>query len=103
MTHDPMRQGDIERRLSNLAKAPRCGARTRAGHPVDRQQLLVGQGAECMMGQEGRAVRRAGQEITVSSDQASRFRVCDRRPHGLIRLDQVPEGRSEHAIVRRSA
>jgi hypothetical protein len=32
MTHDPMRQADIERRLSNLAKARRCGARSRAGH-----------------------------------------------------------------------
>jgi hypothetical protein len=31
MTHDPMRQADIERRLSNLANARRCGARTRAG------------------------------------------------------------------------
>jgi hypothetical protein len=33
MTHDPMRQTDIERRLANLAKAPRCGAKTRAGSP----------------------------------------------------------------------
>ena len=33
MTYDPIRQADIERRLANLAKAPRCGARTRVGHP----------------------------------------------------------------------
>jgi glucans biosynthesis protein len=33
MTHDPMRQADIERRLANMAKAPRCGAKTRAGAP----------------------------------------------------------------------
>jgi hypothetical protein len=33
MTHDPMRQADVARRLSNLAKARRCGAKTRAGHP----------------------------------------------------------------------
>src|SRR5262245_40678142 len=33
MTHDPMRQADIARRLTNLAKARRCGAKTRAGHP----------------------------------------------------------------------
>jgi hypothetical protein len=65
-----MRQADIERRLSNLAKAPRCGARTQAGHPCRQAALLVGQGAECMVGQEGRAVRRAGKEITVGSDQA---------------------------------
>ena len=29
MTDDPMRQAGLERRLANLAKAPRCGARTR--------------------------------------------------------------------------
>jgi hypothetical protein len=33
MTNDPLRQADIERRLANLAKAPRCGARTRMGSP----------------------------------------------------------------------
>jgi hypothetical protein len=33
MKHDPTRQADIERRLANLAKAPRCGAKTRAGQP----------------------------------------------------------------------
>jgi hypothetical protein len=31
MTHDPMRQADIKRRLANRAKAPRIGARTLAG------------------------------------------------------------------------
>jgi hypothetical protein len=31
MTDDPVRQADIERRLANMAKAPRCGAKTRAG------------------------------------------------------------------------
>jgi hypothetical protein len=34
MTHDPMGQADIARRLANLAKAHRCGAKTRAGHPL---------------------------------------------------------------------
>ena len=33
MTNDPVRQADIERRLANMAKAPRCGARTRTGRP----------------------------------------------------------------------
>ena len=47
MTHDPMRQADIERRLANLAKAPRCGARTRAGHPC-RQAAVTGR-ARCRM------------------------------------------------------
>jgi len=41
MTHDPMRQADIARRLANLAKARRCGAKTRAGHPC-RQAAVRG-------------------------------------------------------------
>ena len=41
MTNDPMRQDDIQRRLSNLAKAPRCGARTRTGSPC-RQAAVRG-------------------------------------------------------------
>jgi hypothetical protein len=47
MTHDPMRQADIERRLTNLAKAPRCGAKTRVGHPC--RQAAVGGRARCRM------------------------------------------------------
>lgn len=47
MTHDPMRQADVERRLSNLAKARRCGARTRAGHPC--KQAAVRGRARCRM------------------------------------------------------
>ena len=47
MRHDPMRQADIERRLSNMAKARRCGARTRAGHPC-RQATVTGR-ARCRM------------------------------------------------------
>jgi hypothetical protein len=31
MINDPVRQADIQRRLSNMAKAPRCGAKTRGG------------------------------------------------------------------------
>jgi hypothetical protein len=47
VTHDPMRQADIERRPANLAKARRCGARTRAGHPC-RQAAVTGR-ARCRM------------------------------------------------------
>jgi hypothetical protein len=36
---------DIKRRLANLAKAPRCGARTRAGHPC--KQAAVSGRARC--------------------------------------------------------
>ena len=47
MTYDPMRQADIDRRLSNLAKARRCGARTRAGHRC-RQAAVTGR-SRCRM------------------------------------------------------
>lgn len=47
MKDDPMRQADIERRLANMAKAPRCGARTRVGHPC-RQAAVRGR-ARCRM------------------------------------------------------
>jgi hypothetical protein len=47
VTHDPMRQADIERRLANLARAPRCGARTRAGRPC-RQAAVRGR-VRCRM------------------------------------------------------
>jgi hypothetical protein len=47
MKHDPIRQADIERRLANLAKAPRCGAKTRAGHPC-RQAAVRGR-SRCRM------------------------------------------------------
>jgi hypothetical protein len=47
MKLDPMRQADIERRLANLAKAPRCGAKTRAGQPC-RQAAVRGR-SRCRM------------------------------------------------------
>jgi glucans biosynthesis protein len=47
MTHDPMRQADIARRLANLAKARRCGAKTRAGHPC--RQAAVRERRRCRM------------------------------------------------------
>ncbi len=47
MTHDPMHQADIARRLANLAKARRCGAKTRAGHPC--KQAAVRDRARCRM------------------------------------------------------
>jgi len=47
MTRDRAHQADVERRLSNLAKAPRCGERTRAGHPC-RQAAVTGR-ARCRM------------------------------------------------------
>jgi len=47
MTDDPMRQADLEKRLANMAKAPRCGAKTRAGHSC-RQAAVKGR-ARCRM------------------------------------------------------
>jgi hypothetical protein len=47
MKPDPLRQADIERRLANLAKAPRCGAKTRAGHPC--RQAAVRERSRCRM------------------------------------------------------
>jgi hypothetical protein len=47
MTNDPMRQADIMRRISNLNKAPRCGARTRAGLPC--KQAAVKGRPRCRM------------------------------------------------------
>ena len=47
MTHDPMRQADIARRLANMATAPRCGAKTRAGNPC--KQAAVRGRTRCRM------------------------------------------------------
>jgi hypothetical protein len=47
MKLDPMRQADIERRLANMAKAPRCGAKTRAGHTC--RQAVVKDRSRCRM------------------------------------------------------
>jgi hypothetical protein len=59
MTHDPMRQADVARRLANMAKARRCGAKTRAGHPCrqaavrDRSRCRMHGGAKGSGGPEG--------------------------------------------------
>jgi hypothetical protein len=47
MTGDPMRQAGLARRLANMAKARRCGARTRTGRPC-RQAAVRGR-ARCRM------------------------------------------------------
>jgi hypothetical protein len=57
MTNDPMLQADIARRLANLAKARRCGARTRAGHPC-RQAAVSGRG-KVPNARRGKRLRRA--------------------------------------------
>ena len=47
MRHDPMGQAAVARRLANMASAPRCGARTRAGTPC-RQAAVTGR-TRCRM------------------------------------------------------
>jgi hypothetical protein len=61
MRDDPMRQADIDRRLANMGKATRCGARTRAGHPAARQRFKgSGQVQDAWRGKRlGRAPRRS--------------------------------------------
>jgi hypothetical protein len=53
-----MRQADIRRRLANMARAPRCGARTRA-RPAGRQRYGDGRGAGCTAVPEARVGRGA--------------------------------------------
>jgi hypothetical protein len=57
MIHDPMRQADIAHRLANLAKARRCGAKTRTGHPC-RQAAVEGMG-KVPNARRGKRLRRA--------------------------------------------
>ena len=47
MTDDPLHQADVARRLANMARAPRCGARTRAGSPC--KQAAVNGRRRCRM------------------------------------------------------
>jgi hypothetical protein len=84
-----MRQADIARRLSNLNKAPRCGARTRAGQPC--KQAAVKGRARCRMhggakGSGGPRGRRNGNfkhgrctRETVELRRAVRARVLEIR------------------------
>jgi hypothetical protein len=94
MMDDPMRQADIARRLSNLSKAPRCGARTRADHPC--KQAAVKGRARCRMhggakGSGGPRGRRNGNfkhgrctRENVELRKAMRAKVRDVR--GLLRV-----------------
>jgi hypothetical protein len=47
MAYDPMRQEDVDRRLTNLSKATRCGAKTRSGRPC--RQAAVRDRGRCRM------------------------------------------------------
>jgi hypothetical protein len=86
MRHDPMRQADIDRRLSNLAKARRCGARTRAGHPC-RQAAVTGR-ARCRM--HGGARGSGGPQ----GDRNGNFK------HGVWTCENVETRRAVRAQIR---
>jgi hypothetical protein len=86
MTIDPIRQADIQRRLRNMAQAPRCGAKTRAG--TSCQQAAVGGRNRCRMhggarGSGGPAGRRNG-----------RFRG------GLWTRESIAERQKVRSIIR---
>jgi glucans biosynthesis protein len=86
MQRDPLRQVDIARRLSNLAKAVRCRAKTRAGHPC-RQTAIRGRG-RCRM--HGGAKGSGGPR----GDRNGNFK------HGLWTRANVAERRTMRAKVR---
>ena len=80
MTNDPMRQADIARRLANMAKAPRCGARTRTGRPC-RQAAVRGR-ARCRMakGSGGPSGARNGNfKHGLWTPESKRLRIAARK------------------------
>ena len=87
MKYDPMRQADVERRLSNLAKARRCGARTRAGHAC--KQAAVRGRARCRMHGGG-----ASSGALPGNTNAL--------THGFHTRDAILERRQLQDLVRRS-
>ena len=86
MRDDPMRQVDVARRLANMAAAPRCGARTRAGHPC-RQAAVRGR-ARCRM--HGGAKGSGG----PCGERNGNYR------HGLRTKEAVAERQQAKALVR---
>jgi hypothetical protein len=60
-----MRQADIERRLANMARAARCGAKTRTGHPCGQAAV-------------------EGLERLATSDKTTL--VIERQPDGKMRV-----------------
>jgi hypothetical protein len=88
-THDPMRQADIKRRLANLARAQRCGARTRVGYRCKQTAVR----ARCWNARRSKGLRRppchalaravAGRmavQTTRMRQRLARFREYCRRP-----------------------
>jgi hypothetical protein len=86
MIIDPTRQADVARRLANLAKAKRCGAKTRSGRPC-RQAAVKGR-ARCRMhggarGSGGPRGERNGNFL-----------------HGKFTAEKLAERRAIRALIR---
>jgi hypothetical protein len=79
-----MRQADIAQRLANMAKASRCGAKTRAGPPC--KQAAVRGRARCRMHGGARGAPRG--------DRNGNFR------HGLWTRESVEMRKAARAKVR---
>jgi len=86
MKDDPMRQASVARRLANMAKAPRCDAKTRAGHSC-RQAAVKGR-ARCRM--HGGAKGSGGPR----GDRNGNFK------HGLWTRESLEMHRTTRAMVR---
>jgi hypothetical protein len=88
MTDDLKRQRDIERRLDNLAKAPRCGAKTRAGG-ICKQAAIKGR-PRCRM--HGGARGSGG----PPGERNGNFR------HGYFTAKSVAERKAVREVVRQT-
>ncbi len=100
MTHDPMRQADVARRLANMAKPRRCGAKTRAGHPCrqaavrDRIRCRMHGGAKGSGGPRGDRNGNFKHGLHTGEDKAIRkvMRAKVRDITGLIQAVKRPGG-----------
>jgi hypothetical protein len=75
----------LRRALGELAAMQRCLLRVKSTHYRASRVRVAG----CDRSRWGKR-----QSIGHRPHRAARFRVCDRRPHGLIQLDQVRPSRA---------
>jgi terminase small subunit-like protein len=111
MTDEPMRQADVARRLSNMAKARRCGAKTRAGHPC-RQAAVRGR-ARCRMhgGAKGSGGPRGNRNGNFKHGLHTREAERDRRAmrakireiEAVVRAAEQPRHSSHRRSGRRAS
>jgi hypothetical protein len=104
MTHDPMRQADIDRRLANMAKAPRCGAGRAGVAPAGRRRCGAGKGAGCTAGLKARAAHGACVTAISSSGSgpARLWKYVEVCAEGFARLEHIfkrPAGVGDRALA----